>query len=305
MNNTTLQKSFKEFLIFQDLAELSIKGYHMDIVFFQNWLSDLYQDEVSLLKVSIDDLTAFRENMSKTKRQKPSAVNRRVQVLKRFYNWAKKTGLISENPAENLKFIKRAALKKPASLNKSEVHALLIAAGRSTHGLAKRNYAFIQLLLQTGIRIGEASRLEIRDLVIKDRSGDVKIADGKGRKYREVPLNTTARRALSEYLDTFDECKPNSFVFMSNRGSKAGIRTLQKIVSTIAARAKIDRIHVTAHALRHTFATHYLEANPNGLLELSTLMGHDSLDTTALYTKASNEKLSESIERSAINIYGE
>ncbi|HJO94381.1 MAG TPA: tyrosine-type recombinase/integrase, partial [Victivallales bacterium] len=247
MNNTTLQNSFKEFLISQDLAEISVKGYLMDIVFFQSWLSELHQNDVSLLDVSIDDLTAFRESMSKTKRQKPSAVNRRILVIKRFYNWTKKTGLISKNPAEYLKFIKRAAPKKPVALNKSEVHALLIAAGRSTRGLAKRNYAFIQLILQTGIRIGEVCKLEIRDLVIKDRSGFVKIADGKGRKYREIPLNTTARRALSEYLDTFDERKPNNFVFMSNRGSKAGIRTLQKVVSTIAARANIDRVHVTAH----------------------------------------------------------
>ena len=295
MNNTTLQNSFKEFLISQDLAEISVKGYLMDIVFFQSWLSELHQNDVSLLDVSIDDLTAFRESMSKTKRQKPSAVNRRIQVIKRFYNWTKKTGLISKNPAEYLKFIKRASPKKPVALNKSEVHALLIAAGRSTRGLAKRNYAFIQLILQTGIRIGEVCNLEIRDLVIKDRSGYIKITDGKGRKYREVPLNTTARRALSEYLGTFDESKPNNFVFMSNRGSKAGIRTLQKVISTITARANIDRVHVTAHTLRHTFATHYLEANPNGLLELSALMGHDSINTTALYTKASNEKISESI----------
>ena len=305
MKNTALQNKFEQFLLEQDLAEITIKGYLGDIVFFQNWLAEFYQNEISLLEISINDLRAFRECLSKLKRQKPAAVNRRIQVIKRFYNWVKQIGLISENPAENLRFIRRSAPKRPAALNRNEVHSLLRAAGQSTHGLAKRNYAFIQLLLQTGVRIGEAAKLQIRDIFIKERSGYIKIVDGKGRKYREIPLNATARRALSAYLGTLDSSVADSSVFISKRGDPAGIRTLQKIVSTIAERANMKRLHVTAHTLRHTFATHYLAANPNGLQELSILMGHDSLDTTAIYTKTTSEELSKNIELSDINIYGE
>ena len=104
---------------------------------------------------------------------------------------------------------------KPAALNQNEVHALLRAAGQSSHGLAKRNYAFIQLLLQTGLRIGEAVKLQLRDLVINSRSACVRVVDGKGRKYREIPLNATARRALSAYLVTHENQKPDHFVLES------------------------------------------------------------------------------------------
>ena len=82
-------------------------------------------------------------------------------------------------------------------------------------------------------------------------------------------------------------------------------RGIQKIIEGIVKRANIQRIKVSAHTLRHTFATHYLSANPHGLLELSAFMGHESLNTTAIYTKSSSEKLAKSLERSEINIYGD
>ena len=75
------------------------------------------------------------------------------------------------------------------------------------------------------------------------------------------------------------------------------------IVTSLAQRAKIKRIKVSAHTLRHTFATQYLQANPSSLVALSMLLGHDSINTTAIYTKASKEKLAQEIERSEINVY--
>ena len=62
---------------------------------------------------------------------------------------------------------------------------------------------------------------------------------------------------------------------------------------------------MSAHTLRHTFATNYLRANPNKLVELAQLMGHDSLNTTAIYTKPTSAELAESVEKSEINIYGD
>jgi len=81
------------------------------------------------------------------------------------------------------------------------------------------------------------------------------------------------------------------------------VRALQKIIASLTARAKIERIAVTAHALRHTFTRNYLQANPGGLVELAALLGHESLDTTAIYTKASQESLAAAVERSELNVY--
>lgn len=305
MDNITLLSRFRQFLAQQDLSDVSIKGYLYDMTFFQKWVLDFYQEDIPFLKLSINDLRAFRESLSKIKRQKPSAINRRIQAIKRFYQWAKQEGLISDNPSETLRFLRHRTTTQPTALLQKEVHALLRAAGQSSHGLAKRNYALIQIMLQTGLRMSEVVHLQVRDLSIHDRSGHLEVVEGKGRRHRVVPLNATVRRALSMYLDSFEALNPDRYVFVSKRRTQMSARAIQKIIERIVKRANIQCIKVSAHTLRHTFATHYLAANPNGLLELSALMGHESLNTTAIYTKSSAEKLAKSLERSEINIYGD
>ena len=305
MDNAKLLSKFRKFLVHQDLSDVSIKGYLYDMTFFQKWVITFYQEDVSFLKLSINDLRAFRESLSKIRRQKPATINRRIQAIKRFYQWVKKEELVSDNPSETLRFLRHRATTQPAALLQKEVHTILRAAGQSSHGFAKRNYALVQLMLQTGLRMGEVVQLQVRDLTINDRSGHLEVVEGKGRRHRVVPLNATVRRALSIYLDSFEDLNPENFVFVSKKGTQVGERGIQKIIEGIVKRANIERIKVSAHKLRHTFATHYLAANPNGLLELSALMGHESLNTTAIYTKSSAERLAKSVENSEINIYGD
>ena len=76
------------------------------------------------------------------------------------------------------------------------------------------------------------------------------------------------------------------------------------MISELARRAKITRISVSPHTLRHTFALSYLQHNPGKLVELADLLGHDSLDTTAIYTRPSSESLAQDLERSPLNVYG-
>ena len=128
-------------------------------------------------------------------------------------------------------------------------------------------------------------------------------SDSKGFKEREVPLNATARRALNNYLVTREKLTPKSSLFLTKQGSCPVIRTLQLAIFSMTRRAKINRIRVSAHTLRHTFANNYLKANPGNLVELAALLGHESLNTTAIYTKASKEDLAHGVERSEINIY--
>ena len=93
--------------------------------------------------------------------------------------------------------VKRATTTKPNALNKDEIHALLRASGLSTHGLAVRKYAIVQLLLQSGLRIGELNNLLIKDVVIRERSGFVNVVDGKGRKRQRDPLELNCKTSCS------------------------------------------------------------------------------------------------------------
>jgi integrase/recombinase XerC len=141
------------------------------------------------------------------------------------------------------------------------MQALLRAAGQTRHGLARRNYALVTVLAETGLRVSELCGLRRDDLELRERSGQLRVRQGKGRKERVLPLNSNARRALRVYLA--DRLSSNE----------------------LGQRAHIRRLAVTPHLMRHTFAVRYLKRNPGRLLELAALLGHDSLDTTAIYTR--------------------
>jgi integrase/recombinase XerC len=294
---------FQQHLLHQDLAENTIRGYLADLRYFGQWLTEWHGQPVDLARVTEADIRAYRQHLVNTRRQKPATVNRRLQALRRLYAWATHAGLIARHPAQAVRFRRKPPPAQPPALTKSEVHALLRVAGQSPHGLARRNYALVQLMLQAGLRVSEVVRLQLRDLDLHERSGTVTLVEGKGHKDREVPLNATARRALLAYFETRREHVPTDPVFRSKRETPMSVRALQKIIAGLAARAKLQRLAVTAHTLRHTFAHNYLQANPGHLVELAMLLGHESLDTTAIYTKASRESLAAAVERSELNVY--
>jgi site-specific recombinase XerD len=162
----------------------------------------------------------------------------------------------------------------------------------------------VQLLVQAGLRVGEVAALRIADITAHERSGLVRIREGKGLKAREVPLNATARRALRLYLDARSGGAPMEPLFSSERGGAMPTRTIQAVIAHLSRRAKIDRVRVSAHTLRHTFALNYLRQSPGKLVELASLLGHESLDTTAIYTRPSSEELAQDLERSRLNVDG-
>ena len=183
-----------------------------------------------------------------------------------------------------------------------EVHSLLRAAGQSPHGLGKRNYALLQVMLQAGLRVGEMAALRISDVLLRERAGKVRVRHGKGSKERELPLNASARRGLSAYLKSREGYRPHDPLFCSETGAAISVRSIQAMVSNLARRAKITRIPVSAHTARHTFALGFLQQNPGKLVELAALLGHESLDTTAIYTQPSAEEMAADLERSRLNI---
>jgi integrase len=129
--------------------------------------------------------------------------------------------------------------------------------------LAKRNYALLGLILETGLRVGEVAALLIGDLDLGVRAGLVRVREGKGRKQREVPLTSAARRALQMYLKSRESPHGDEYLFLSERGEKPlALRTIQATVSELARRARITRLHVSPHTIRHSFALRYLKGIP-------------------------------------------
>jgi integrase/recombinase XerD len=153
-----------------------------------------------------------------------------------------------------------------------------------------RDRALIVLLLHTGLRASEICQLRRDQVKLGKRSGSLEVI-GKRNKYREVPLNTTARKVLEEYLSVL----PSHTVFLFPSEKTKGAlseRMLGYIVKKYASVAKLP--DVSPHDLRHRFGYRMAESVP--LHRLAQIMGHDSLDTTKLYIQGTRHDVQQAVE---------
>ncbi len=278
-------RQFQEALTSEDLSSVSVRGYLYDLNYFRKWLIEVHGREIALGKISSADLAAYRQYLVDVKGMKATSANRRIQAVKRLFSWTHTVGLIGENPSKHLRFMKPNARYSPKGLRDKELHALLRVAGQSPHGLGKRNYALIQLMVQTGLRVSEAANVKIADLTIHERSGSIRVSGAKGLKERKVPINATVRRAITAYLNASRDRSPEDHLFLTKRDRPASIRTLQDTITKLARKAKISRVQVSANTLRHTFVLNYLKAHPGAMEDLAELLGHESMNAVAVYTR--------------------
>ena len=302
--DATLLDAFRHHLIARDLAPTTIRAHLSDLERVRTWLAGVHEGTPPrLTQVRTVDLAAFRTHLIHEQAHTPATVNRRLQGLRLVFRWLHDHGGMAENPATHLRFMRKAPARQPQALTRREVLALVHAAAQSPHRLGPRNVALIQLMLQAGLRVGEVTALTHGDVRLSARAGTVQIRDGKGHKARAVPLNTTARHAVQAYVETLPVVTAQTPVFLSKRGTPLAVRSVQAMVAQLAKQAGLQRLTVSAHTLRHTFAGHYLQRYPGQLRDLAALLGHESLDTTAVYTRPSHDTMAEDLERSPLNVF--
>jgi integrase len=215
-----------------------------------------------------------REQYEQTGQEPPSLLS-----------WAEANGTVTRNVAFKARSVRVTRERRPLGLPAAEVHGLLRATGETCHGRARRNYALVQLILQTGLRFGEVAALRPRDIVLRERAGTVPVRNVKGLKERKVPLNAIARRALRQLLEQEPSVRSEAAVFRSGRSTAMPVRSIQNVVAALVRQAGMTKSDISAHHLRHTFALAWLRQHPGRLVDLSQLLGHKCLDTTAVYNE--------------------
>lgn len=203
--------------------------------------------------------------------------------------------MTSDTPFEMLERVRVKEQKDvaPRWLTRSEQLALLRAVRQ---GENERDLAIIQMMLGAGLRISEAASLKMADIQLNDRSGWVYVRTGKGMKPRSIPFSVHVREAMQAYLKA-RPAQDEEDLFIGQRGplSEWGIHA---IVKKYAYQARLEG--VTAHTLRHSFAKNLVDAG-TPLDQVAVLLGHESLDTTKVYTQPSERDL----ERAVRNASGE
>lgn len=280
---------FCETLWLQDgLAQNTLDAYRYDLRLFSEWLARQY--EVNLWQVTSDHLLSY---MAYRHEDKPSTANRRLAVLRRFYQFSLHQQAIAQDPCLKLRSAKPTP-RFPKILSEDQVEALLNAPNINT-AAGLRDRTMIELMYASGLRVSELVNLSI--LAISFNENVVRVISGKGNKERLVPFGAQASDWLQRYLH---EARPQlakgraiDTLFLSPRQSSPnGKMTRQTFWHAVKRYAQQVKIYtpLSPHVLRHAFATHLLNHGAD-LRVVQLLLGHVDISTTQIYTHIAHERL--------------
>lgn len=286
-----VQQTWLDHLQRQGKSQHTRRAYAQGWEHFSRWYTVTYGAPFAPDAVMPRDVRDWKAYQQAVEKAAPATINQRLVALTRFFRWAHTQGLCGENPTEDVSNLRLTA-RQPKALDKMTLRKLL----RAAHGHV-RDYAMIELLAGTGLRVGELLALKVGDVELNERSGKVIVRRGKHEQFREVPLTLDVRKALMVYLDEVypDRTNAGAPLWLGARGALSQRSSVTRMIEKYALQAGIEPVN--PHLLRHTFATRYLKANPSDLRGLASLLGHTSLDTVMIYTEPTLQDLVERMER--------
>src|SRR5215207_10022334 len=273
----------------QETSPQTRRSYRLDLLHFATWFARTVGESFSPEAVTPSDVRDYRGHLMNVEKRQPATVNRRLAALRRFFQWAKATGLAKELPTGDVKGV-ASSPRAPHWLDKRDIDRLIRTVER--HGNT-RDLAIVLVLRHTGIRVSALSGLLRGDVETSERKGMLTVRSGKGGKFRILPLNVDARRAIAAYLEVRPTVSADQ-LFIGQRGQGIGSRAVELLVTKYGRLAGLE--DVTPHTLRHSFGKHALDAGAD-LVSVSALLGHQRLETTAIYTTPSQRDLENVVEK--------
>ena len=268
-------------------SDHTLLNYEKDI---NEWLSFCQtQQQENILTISYAFIKLYLNHQYDLKRTRTS-MSRKISSLRTFYQYLVREQVIETNPFIMIT-LPKTGQTLPKFLYSDELEQLFSSIDRRTP-LGARNYALLELLYATGMRVSECCTLRLYQL---DFEQSLILIHGKGSKDRLVPLGQFAQDALQHYFDTsrdvlLQKSSQNSdVVFLNHRGEPLTERGVRDILNRMTKKCA-THIKIAPHMIRHTFATHLLN-NGADLRAVQELLGHEHLSSTQIYTHVSKTKL--------------
>jgi len=282
------QDAFMRYLrLERNASEHTLSAYGTDLGQFHLFLQEQFTPRpIRLGRITHVMLRTFMARLQQDGVGK-STMARKVSVLRSFFRYLQREGVVQKNPGR-LVSLPRKEKKLPVFLEKKEVELLLAAPDISTF-YGKRDRAILEILYSTGMRVSALVGINRGDM---DLLGEVVKVREKRKKERLCPLGKYAIEAIYDYLQACPESGSDSAVqplFINRYGKRLSARWVQLMLDKYMLKAGIGK-KVSPHALRHSFATHLLDAGAD-LRSVQELLGHASLSTTQVYTHVSRARL--------------
>ncbi|HYW11070.1 MAG TPA: tyrosine recombinase XerC [Longimicrobium sp.] len=279
----------------RQLSPQTVRAYADDLREFADFL-DRYYGAPEWTWGGVDRLAirSWMGDCSTRRGLSRTSIARKLSAVRSFYHFLHVHERVDANPGRAVRTPKKQRTL-PGFLTREQMDALLETAmlraqSGGFHGL--RNLAIVELFYSAGLRVSELQGLSMPSI---DLIGDQVRVLGKGRKERIVPLGSVASRALRHYYEARERVMANASrpdpraVFVGQTGRRLSVRQVQNIVGEFL-RTIAGESGLSTHSLRHTFATHMLDAGAD-LMAVKELLGHASLSTTQIYTHTSKERL--------------
>jgi tyrosine recombinase XerC len=287
-----IKKYLKYLKIERNSSEHTITSYQNDLYQLLGFASRHLEQDENSLDISIIDRLIIRlwlgelteEGMAR------STIARKVAAVRSFFKYSFKRGYIQKNPA-HLLIIPKKEQRLPTTVQTGEISEMMELAGENDP-VTIQERAILELFYSTGIRLSELTNLNVKDIQLHQKQLTV---FGKGSKQRIVPLGEKALTAIEKHLEqrnqlfTSDTSRDINALFLSVGGKRIYPRMVQRIIKKYLLKVS-EVTQKSPHTLRHSFATHMLDAGADIRL-IKEFLGHANLASTQIYTHTSVERL--------------
>lgn len=261
----------------------TILSYKDDLIEYNEFLGNNF---TNILNIDMNIVNNYMKYLYDRKITK-SSISRKLSSIRGLYNYLVREDIIKENHFNKIQNPKRE-LYLPKFLKDEELDKIFSVCN-SNNPIEERDTLIIELLYATGVRVSELVNIKIKDINREEKL--IKVL-GKGNKERMVIYNNHTKKALDTYLKdgyNYFNKKSSEYLILNKNGNKLSERYIREIINKKVSQASLD-IKISPHTLRHTFATDILE-NGADLMTVKELLGHESLNTTSIYTHITNEQI--------------